>query len=151
MRKCSIDVIKSTIAAIELHGIGAVDRLGKKIKEISSNTIKYDAVILDIDYFIVFDQARSVKEISFVSNSCEFDLADVEKEFGVSKINYNFRENYSEFNINIPSNNVIELFFIKYNKFQVIGTRQFVETTPQGQESTHARLDFNGFCLRLRS
>ena len=151
MKKCPLSVIKSVVAALDVDGLGAINKLGVKIKTISPTATKYEANIPDVDYFIFFELSNGGGEISFVCDQCGFAMEDIEKEFGAFEINYNFRENYSEFKIHISSVSVADLYFIKDNKFQIPVPGQIIETTPQGKSTYHSSLEFNGFCLRLRS
>lgn len=145
-----IPLIKAIIAAFERNGIFSADLLGKKACSISGTISRYSTNIPGLDHFIVIDHAERGQEINFIFAGYQISLADVEKQFGAFSVNYNFRENYSEFKFNTGGVKVVDLYFIKANKFQVLSPGLFVETTSQGEAMCQARLEFNGFCLRIQ-
>lgn len=146
----SVDLMKSIVLIFNEYGLAGVNRLGQKMEVLSKGVSKFSTKNQNIAYFILFERAQGV-EISFLGANCQFHVSDIEKEFGKLQVNYNFRENYSEFKTSPLPGLVNEIFFIKDNKWEFSSDGQIVETTPYGKSITHSDSCFDGFCLRLRN
>lgn len=149
MKKYSVDHIKSIINSFEEKGLEYINDLGTKASVISDGVTKYTANDPNIEYFIVFESQNSYTEISFFFDACVLEYFQVQNEFGVFQIHYNFRENYSEFKIPLSTMKVPEIFFIKDNRYELVGDYKFIESDPKGKKEEHLGLTFEGFCLRI--
>ncbi len=149
MKKCSLNQVKSIINSFEEKGLKYIDTLGSKSTIISDGVVKYSTYESNIKHFIVFDNKNMKKEISFYFDGCALNYSDIKNELGQLEVHYNFRENYSEFKINLPSSSVPEIYFIKNNRYEVVGENKFIEVDPQGRKIDISMLVFEGFCLRV--
>lgn len=149
MKEYSVNKIKSIINSFEEKGEECIEALGTKAAYISDGVTRYTAHDPDIKQFIVFETNNVKKEISFLFDHCVLDYSSIKNAFGSFEVHYNFRENYSEFKINLPSNKVAEIYFIKDNRHEVIGENKFIEVDPQGRKKEYSALAFDGFCLRI--
>jgi delta-aminolevulinic acid dehydratase/porphobilinogen synthase len=149
MKKYSVSEIKSIINSFEEKGLKYIDVLGTKTGAISEGVTRYTAHDPNIKQFIVFEMKNSKKEISFLFDNCILNYTDVKNAFGLFEVNYNFRENYSEFKINLSSNNVVDIYFIKDNRYEMVEENIFIESDPKGRKTEHSILTFEGFCLRV--
>lgn len=147
MTNSSIDIIKFIASSIEIAWPNHVEALGKIEEHIADDVIKYKAFDTRITHFIVFKGKGTAKEISFYFKDNEFSLLDLEKNLGKYRSKFNFRENYTKFSFNLQSKIIIELFFIKDNKFTFKDNKEIIENDPKGNQKILSDVKFNAFSI----
>jgi hypothetical protein len=145
-----MELIRDICVLIGREGEGFVPKLGQLDREISDGVTKYLSRDARITHFIVFSKNQRVDEVSFYCKGASFLLSELEKELGVFRHAYNFRENYTQFTFDRQDGNVQNIFFVADNKFEPVANGAWRETTPRGQTTLHHDVKFEAFCVKMR-
>ncbi len=94
-----ISIIERIISDIELVGVNSLRKYIDQEKRISNEIIKCTSSLNEIESIIVTMQSGCPCEVTFNALQSEVCFKQIEDRYGEINIDYNFRENYTEFSV----------------------------------------------------